>query len=662
MSEGAVEQVQPPENKIPSARQTILVVDDDLMSLEMLINTLESDYIVISAESGADALARLESVVPDLILMDLVMPEMDGYTLLEKVKEQPHLKDTPVIFLTCMAEDQFELKGLKHGAVDFISKPYNPGIVHLRIRNHLLLKSRHDQLVALTKMQGELLAVEQKFRTYIHASPLGIFVVGKDGCFCEVNSAGAELLGQSRGDLLYSRVSTLFSGEIEGPVLKFYETVKTAGKGEIELPFNRKDGTVLHARVVATGLPDNSLLLFMQDMTEQHRLEGSLRVARDAAENANRAKSEFLANMSHEIRTPMNGIIGMAQLLRMTTLDQSQHEYLEAIETSADNLLLLVNDILDLSKIESGKMELSKTDFSLNEAIKELLTIQQPQIARKGLQLETDFSDAIPAILQGDLLRLKQILLNLIGNAIKFTEQGVITICTRLLRQAESEVTVRVVVSDTGIGIAADKLEKIFHPFCQGDCDISRSYGGTGLGLSICRKLAELMGGVITVSSQLTVGSRFYLDLPFEILTQQRTRKTAGESISDLPFSPPMHILVAEDNETNSLVAEKMLQKLGHSVLVCRDGLAAVECWSRGGVDLILMDLQMPVMGGEEAVQFIRRQEGEHNRRIPVIALTADAQPGSRQRLFQAGFDGYLSKPFRLAELTVEIHRVLNSL
>ncbi len=505
-----------------AAGQTILVVDDDLMSLEMLVSILEQEYRVVKAQSGAAALALLEQLRPDLILLDLVMPEMDGYTLFQRIKEQPALADTPVLFLTCMTEEQFEVKGLELGAVDYIAKPYNPHIVRLRIRNHLLLKSRQDQLVAIS-----------------------------------------------------------------------------------------------------------------------------------------RSKSEFLANMSHEIRTPMNGVIGMTQLLRLTSLTPEQHQYLEAIELSADNLLDLINDILDLSKVEAGKVELDSADFSVHKAVQDVVTTQISRVHQKGLQLQLELSEALPLVVRGDQLRLKQILLNLLGNAVKFTEQGSITLSADLVAYQDQSSLIRITVADTGIGIDPSMLRIIFQPFSQGDRSITHRFGGTGLGLTICSRLAELMGGTITVASEPGQGSRFSLELPFGLPQAAAAAPTPSEPTQTLAEVPPLTVLVAEDNRINSYMAEQMLRKLGHRPLLCGDGQAAVERWAEGGIDLILMDIQMPVLGGEEALQLIRSAEADQGRHTPVVALTADALHGSKERLLQAGFDGYLTKPFRLAALAEELQRAM---
>ncbi len=355
----------------------------------------------------------------------------------------------------------------------------------------------------------------------------------------------------------------------------------------------------------------------------------------------------------------MNGIVGMAQLLGLTPLNQAQQQYLEAIEVSADNLLDLISDILDLSKVEAGKVELEFGKYSLRKAVQDVVMTQRSRMQQKGLQLQLELPDDLPQLVWGDQLRLKQILLNLLGNAVKFTEQGGITLTAAVLERQAWNALIRITVADTGIGIDPAMLGTIFQAFCQADSSITRRFGGSGLGLNICSKLAELMGGSITVESEPGQGSRFHLVLPFDIAQPAEATDPLSEAVSALPVVPPLTVLVAEDNEVNSHTAEQMLQILGHRPQICRDGRAAVDCWARGGVDLILMDIQMPVMGGEEALQLIRSAEAGQGYRTPVVALTADALYGTRERLLAAGFDGYLAKPFRLATLTAELQQAM---
>jgi PAS domain S-box-containing protein len=426
--------------------------------------------------------------------------------------------------------------------------------------------------------------------------------------------------------------------------------------------YRHRDGGTVWVRCRGLAIRDEQgkplrLLGAHTDITALKRAEedlrrqtSELRDARDAAEHTNRAKSIFLANVSHEVRTPLSAVIGTAELLGDTDLTLRQRDHLDTISESAETLLAVINDILDFSKIEAGKFTSEHAPLSLREHLAHVMRSLAPRVRGKNVALVTDVADDVPDALVGDPLMLRQVLSNLLSNGIKFTEQGEVILRVRLQGLTDQDVTLRVEVADTGIGVSPDKQQVIFEEFVQADASTTRRYGGTGLGLAITSRLVVAMGGQIGVESEPGRGSTFHFTARFGL-------DRAGPAGAPAPPEPvadlrPLRVLLAEDSVANQRIAVGMLEKGRHTVTVVSTGTAAVDACNTQPFDLIVMDLQMPEMDGYEATRRIRQRESDTGAvRTPIVALTARASRGDKDLCLAVGFDGYLTKPFRSRQL-----------
>ncbi len=504
---------------------------------------------------------------------------------------------------------------------------------------------------------------EQTFRLLMEAAPIGICVLNAQDRFEAVNDAYCALTGYTREELLAAQVGDLHPPEERAAHMGRLHARSAAGRSEpVEFTLRTRTGerrTVLGRGATIMGADGQPRRLgFVVDITERKTAEEVLRRANAALERASRAKSAFLATMSHEIRTPLNGVIGLTSLLQATPLSPQQSEYVSALHASGEGLLGLISDILDFSKIEAGQLSLEVRTFDPRRLVGEVVGLFTAQARAKGLGLNAQVDPLVPALLAGDAGRLRQVLLNLVGNALKFTAQGEVEIAMSLVEESAEGALVRVAVRDTGIGIAPEAQAAMFEPFTQADASTTRRYGGTGLGLAIARRLVEAMGGQIGVESAPGQGSTFWLTL-------RLARNGAAEDVN--PAAPPARampgrrgrVLVAEDNAINRLVVVGLLQSLGCEVETVEDGRQAAEAVGRGHYDLVLMDLHMPELDGFAATAAIRRREGAdgQGRHTPIVALTADALAGDAEKSRAAGMDDHLAKPLTRERLAAVLER-----
>ena len=382
----------------------------------------------------------------------------------------------------------------------------------------------------------------------------------------------------------------------------------------------------------------------------------ALAIANEEVQQASKAKSEFLATMSHEVRTPLNGVLGIVSLMKDTNLTREQEDYVETIRHSGETLLAMLNDILDFSKIEAGHMDIEKVPFDLSQTVKSVFNLMMSRAMEKRIGFHVDVAPDVPACIVSDPTRLRQVLLNLISNAIKFTDAGQVTLKITMLDKQTLDnggeiVRLRFAVSDTGIGVPVEAQEKLFKQFVQVDSSISRRFGGTGLGLSICQRIVELLDGGIDFESQPGKGSTFWFDIPAEVaIGYDSAMSSSTDKSENIPLLRPLRILLAEDNKTNQKVAIGILKKYGHHIDVAEDGMQAIEAVQEKNYDVILMDMQMPVVDGLQATQQIRKISDFHAK-LPIIALTANALNGDHERCVAAGMNDHIAKPIRPAAL-----------
>ena len=437
-------------------------------------------------------------------------------------------------------------------------------------------------------------------------------------------------------------------GDIEALVA---ERVEKARKFEAHcFERERPDGTIVEVR--GLPLPGGGFVTTYTDITERKRAERMLILAKERAEEAARAKSSFLATMSHEIRRPMIGVLGMLHLLNDSELSAEQLDHLQTARSSANALLAILNDILDFSKLDAGQMRLEATDFDLIRLIEETVALMRPAAADKGLALDAVLAPGLPRQVVGDPSRLRQVLSNLIGNAVKFTESGGITVAVRPDEDAASLARIRFEVADTGIGIPPEAGKALFSEFVQADSTISRRFGGTGLGLSICKRLVEMMDGGIGFDSTVGRGTTFW----FTVRVGLASVMAKSQSSDSLPSLAPLSVLLAEDNPVNQKLTTTLLSRWGHQVTLARNGAEAVDRLLDQSYDVVLMDVHMPGIDGLEATRRIRAMGGPMAL-VPIIAMTADVLEGDDNACRDAGMDDYVSKPVDPARLLAALAR-----
>ncbi len=555
-----------------------------------------------------------------------------------------HLLETTIAVST--GEKDYAHRAEKFGddELGLLTDGFNAMMAEIEKRD-LRLSERGDQAEQARRYSEHLMLM------VADNSPAYIGYVGLDDLrYRFVNQKFEAAFGRPRDQIIGEHIKNIIGEANYKFALPHIETVKSGLPASYENSFPLETGT---RWIKVNYVPDfdengavRGIVVMSYDITDQKNIEITLHKAKDDAETANRAKSEFLANMSHEIRTPMNAIIGLSHLALQTQMTPQQSDYQQKIHASANSLLRLIDDILDFSKIEAGKLDIEHHDFFLADVLERLSSLISVEAAEKGLTFSLDMDESIPDVLVGDEMRLRQVLINLTSNAVKFTHQGEISISINVLEWSDKDLVLRFIIRDTGIGMNREQLDQLFKPFEQGDASINRKYGGTGLGLAISKRLVDMMGGEIDVDSEPGYGAQFALILRFAI-----SNKTAP--LYTTHFSRDMaknwlaesQILLVEDNEINLQVARELMEHAGIVVTTAVNGEQAVEMANMNPFDAVLMDLQMPVMDGLTATQRIR--SGNAPSGLPIIAMTANAMAGDREQCLNAGMNDYISKPIK---------------
>ncbi|MEW6597212.1 MAG: ATP-binding protein [Pseudomonadota bacterium] len=495
---------------------------------------------------------------------------------------------------------------------------------------------------------SQLPSDHEMLRQLFEMSALGFALTDINGRYVIFNEAFRAICGYSEEELRALDYWELTPTKYRDAEAAQLESLRQTGRyGPYQKEYIRKDGSLIPLRLngvlMASSTGEQYIWSVVEDITKDKAFEAALMDAKLRAEAASDAKSNFLANVSHELRTPLNGVTALSSALLRTELNPRQREMAEIITRSSQTLESILSHILDLSRIEAGKIELARTPFDLLAELQLTADMVREKAEEKGVALHTRFDPALQGLFLGDAVRIKQVAMNLLSNAVKFTEQGSVTLSALAANGGGEHQGLILRVEDTGIGIDADKLSLLFERFSQADDTITRRFGGTGLGLAICQELAHLMGGEVTVQSRPGEGSRFefHVALPRAAAPEKPVGLTpAGE------FAHPRRVLLAEDHPVNRRVIELLLEPLGVDLATVENGAEAVEAWSYGGYDLILMDMQMPVMDGLSALRAIRAQEAERNlARTPAIMLTANSLDQHRELSLASGADLFLAKP-----------------
>ncbi len=629
----------------------VLCVEDDELDQMIIKRAVKSSGLNIDLSFADDIDSGKEKTTDteyDCIFLDYNLPGGSGLELLKFIRANNN--QSPVIIVTSQGDEKIAVEAMKNGASDYIPKNLltAEGLAQ-SLRFVLKMKeSEHER----TRIQRELLETQKKLAAVIANSPIILFILDEQGNFTLFEGKGLHETGIDTKVQIGAPIESI-SSIIPISRDDFNETMK--GEEKISVyQIGEKFYEVFYSPMKNENESVCGVFGVASDITIHKLAEEELKKAKQYAEDTAKMKEQFLANMSHEIRTPMNGIIGLTRILLGTSISEEQLKYLMSIKTCSDNLLVIINDILDLSKIEASKMNFEKVAFNIEDIITHTFELFEPKAIEKNLKLSYSIDESVPGVILGDPTRLSQITNNLVSNAIKFTSTGGVTVSIKVRSEREENVSIDFEVIDTGIGIPEESLSNIFESFTQAGSDTTRKYGGTGLGLTIVKKLIELQGGTIGIRSTVGKGTTFFFHLTFANASQDEIKNASLNTESAIDLSH-LHILIAEDNSINQMIVKKVFSEWGATIEIADNGKICVEKVQNGKFDIVLMDIQMPEMDGNAAARKIRNELPEPFRSIPIMAMTAHATSTEKQKCFDSGMNEYISKPFDPWELKRKI-------
>lgn len=635
----------------------ILIVDDREENIISLTALLERDDVkILSTTSPNEALKMAWENQVSIALVDVQMPEMDGFEFVEMLKSNQRTKDILVIFVTAISKDvKYAVKGLGVGAIDYLYKPLDPYITAAKV----------DSFIQLAKYQASIKQKNEELQNYAavvkNSSDIICAVDAESFRIETINPAVKKILGIDPNELIGTSVIDFVIDDQKPEFrIKLGEIIKDGIKGSVlELQFKTfgKRTIWVECRV---SYQNRTMFLNINDISAQKSFQIQLIRSKENAEYTKKAKETFLANMSHELRTPVNGILGLTNLLRKTELTEQQSNMIGLLETSSQSLLGVINDVLDISKIEAGKFSIVRAPNNIHNLVKSVYGLLKFNADENNIRFSMEISPDVPLNIMVDSLRLNQILMNLLSNAIKFTEQGEVKLKVSVQEKETNRVKLTFTVDDNGIGIPADRLSNIFDSFEQAEDDTAIKYGGTGLGLAIVKKLVELKGGEIVVSSEVGKGSTFAFTNWYALANAQQ-QNTKDKTVKTVEPFKNIRVLIAEDNLVNQFMLSKMLKDWQMEVEMVDNGSKAVDKLKLKDYDLILMDTNMPVMNGYQAAKVIRMDFEEPKRSIPIISLSAATLDYEQEEALSSGMNDVLSKPFHPNELHSMISRLINN-